>query len=113
MIERGNLIAAWRRVRSNQGAEGVDGLGLAGTEALLRCEWEEIKARLLEGAYRPRPVRRVEIPKASGGTRKLGVPTVLDRFIQQAALQVLGPLFEPGFSEHSYGFRPARNAHRG
>lgn len=112
MIERGNLNAAWRRVRSNQGAEGVDGLDIKETEALIRREWDVIKARLLAGTYQPRPVRRVEIPKASGGIRKLGVPTVLDRFVQQAALQVLSPLFEPGFSDHSYGFRPGRNAHQ-
>jgi RNA-directed DNA polymerase len=112
MIERGNLNAAWKRVKSNKGAEGVDGLDIEGTAALIRREWDEIKARLTAGTYKPRPVRRVEIPKPNGGTRKLGVPTVLDRFIQQAALQVLSPLFEPGFSEHSYGFRPGRSAHQ-
>jgi|HubBroStandDraft_1064217.scaffolds.fasta_scaffold19215_2 RNA-directed DNA polymerase len=112
MIERGNLEAAWKRVRSNKGAAGVDGLDIEGTAALIRWEWDAIKARLSAGTYRPRSVRRVEIPKANGGTRKLGVPTVLDRFIQQAALQVLSPLFEPGFSEHSYGFRPGRSAHQ-
>src|SRR5271157_4189178 len=112
MIERGNLRAAWKRVRSNRGAEGVDGLDIEGTAALIRREWGTIEARLKAGLYKPRPVRRVEIPKANGGTRKLGVPTVLDRFVQQAALQVLSPLFEPDFSEHSYGFRPGRNAHQ-
>ena len=112
MIERGNLEAAWKRVRSNQGAAGVDSLDIEGTATLIRREWGAIKARLSAGTYRPRSVRRVEIPKANGGTRKLGVPTVLDRFIQQAALQVLSPLFEPGFSEHSYGFRPGRSAHQ-
>jgi RNA-directed DNA polymerase len=112
MIERDNLNAAWKRVRSNQGAEGVDGLDIEGTQTLIRREWDKIKARLIAGDYQPRPVRRVEIPKPNGGTRKLGVPTVLDRFIQQAALQVLSPLFEPDFSEHSYGFRPGRSAHQ-
>jgi RNA-directed DNA polymerase len=112
MIERGNLNAAWKRVRSNKGAEGVDGLDIEGTAALIRKEWSAIEARLTAGTYKPRPVRRVEIPKANGGTRKLGVPTVLDRFVQQAALQVLSPLFEPGFSEHSHGFRPGRSAHQ-
>jgi RNA-directed DNA polymerase len=112
MIERGNLETAWKRVKSNKGAEGVDGLGIEGTAALIRREWGAIKAHLLAGTYNPRPVRRVEIPKANGGTRKLGVPTVLDRFVQQAALQVLSPLFEPGFSEQSYGFRTARSAHQ-
>ena len=76
MIERGNLEAAWKRVRSNKGAEGVDGLDIEGTAALIRREWDTIKARLAAGTYRPRSVRRVEIPKANGGTRKLGVPTV-------------------------------------
>lgn len=112
MIERGNLEAAWKRVRSNKGAAGVDGLDIEGTATLIRREWDAIKARLIAGTYRSRSVRRVEIPKANGGTRKLGVPTVLDRFVQQAALQVLAPLFEPGFSEHSYGFRPGRSAHQ-
>jgi RNA-directed DNA polymerase len=112
MIERGNLNAAWNRVRSNKGAEGVDGLDIERTATLIRREWDAIKIRLVAGDYVPRPVRRVEIPKANGGTRKLGVPTVLDRFIQQAALQVLSPLFEPSFSEHSYGFRPGRSAHQ-
>jgi RNA-directed DNA polymerase len=112
MIERGNLEAAWKRVRSNKGAAGMDGLDIEGTATLIRREWDTFKADLIAGTYRPRSVRRVEIPKANGGTRKLGVPTVLDRFIQQAALQVLSPLFEPGFSEHSYGFRPGRSAHQ-
>ena len=76
MIERGNLNAAWKRVKSNKGAEGVDGLDIEGTAALIRREWDEIKARLTAGTYKPRPVRRVEIPKPNGGTRKLGVPTV-------------------------------------
>ena len=112
MIERDNLNAAWKRVRRNKGAEGVDGLDIEGTQTLIRREWDEIKARLIAGSYQPRPVRRVEIPKPNGGIRKLGVPTVLDRFIQQAALQVLSSLFEPDFSEHSYGFRPGRSAHQ-
>ena len=112
MIERGNLNAAWKRVKSNKGAEGVDGLDIEGTAALIRRDWDEIKTRLIAGTYKPRPVKRVEIPKPNGGTRKLGVPTVLDRFVQQAALQVLSPLFEPDFSEHSYGFRPGRSAHQ-
>jgi RNA-directed DNA polymerase len=112
MIERGNLNAAWRRVRGNKGAAGVDGLEIEATAALIRQRWQEIEAHLLAGDYVPMPVRRVEIPKANGGTRKLGVPTVQDRFIQQAARQVLAPLFEPGFSAHSYGFRPGRSAHQ-
>lgn len=110
MIERGNLNAAWKQVKRNKGSAGVDGREIEATSALIREHWDEIATHLLTGTYRPRPVKRVEIPKAGGGKRKLGVPTVLDRFIQQAALQVLMPLFEPHFSEHSYGFRPARSA---
>ena len=110
MIERGNLNAAWKQVKRNKGSAGVDGREIEATTALIREHWDEIATHLLTGTYRPRPVKRVEIPKAGGGKRKLGVPTVLDRFIQQAALQVLMPLFEPHFSEHSYGFRPARSA---
>ncbi len=112
MIERGNLNAAWKRVSRNQGAAGVDGLDLERTATLIRKEWDQIEALLRAGRYRPEPVRRVEIPKPNGGIRLLGVPTVLDRFLQQAALQVLSPLFEPHFSEHSYGFRPGRSAHQ-
>lgn len=112
MIERGNLNAAWKQVRRNKGAAGVDGLDIERTANLLRKEWDKIEARLLAGCYQPEPVRRVEIGKPSGGVRLLGIPTVLDRFIQQAAQQVLGPVFELGFSEHSYGFRPRRSAHQ-
>lgn len=110
MIERGNLNAAWKQVKGNKGSAGVDGRDIEATAALIRDRWEDIETHLLTGSYRPRPVKRVEIPKSGGGKRKLGVPTVLDRFIQQAALQVLVPLFEPHFSEHSYGFRPGRSA---
>jgi len=112
MIARENLNLAWRKVRANKGAPGVDGLDIEATQAQLRTDWPRIEAQLLAGTYRPAPVRRVEIPKASGGTRKLGVPTVADRFVQQALLQVLAPLFEPHFSAHSYGFRPGRSAHQ-
>jgi len=109
MIARDNLKAAWKKVRANR---GVDGLGIEASRGLIRTQWKEIEARLLVGTYQAQPVKRVEIPKPGGGVRKLGVPTVFDRFIQQAALQVLVPLFEPGFSEHSYGFRPGRSAHQ-
>ncbi len=112
MIENGNMNAAWRQVKGNKGAAGVDGLAIEQSAERIRREWEKIKAQLLAGTYRPQPARRVEIPKANGGTRKLGVPTVQDRLIQQAALQVLSPLFEPDFSSHSYGFRPGRSAHQ-
>jgi len=111
MIERENLNAAWRRVRSNKGAPGIDGRGFDETETLIREHWNEIREHLLAGTYVPKAVKRVEIPKPGGGKRKLGVPTILDRFIQQAVLQVLAPIFEPGFSAHSYGFRPGRSAH--
>lgn len=112
MIDSENLNLAWRKVKANKGAAGVDGLGIEQTATHLRSNRQRIEAELLVGTYKPRPVRRVEIPKASGGTRKLGVPTVQDRWIQQALLQVIGPLFEAGFSAHSYGFRPGRSAHQ-
>lgn len=112
MIDSENLNLAWRKVKTNKGAAGVDGLGIEQTATHLRSQRQRIEAQLLAGTYKPQPVRRVEIPKASGGTRKLGVPTVMDRWIQQALLQVLGPLFETGFCAHSYGFRPGRSAHQ-
>lgn len=111
-IERGNLNAAWKQVKRNKGAAGVDGLDLGRTAALIRSESDNIKTLVLAGRYRPAPVRPVEIPKPNGGVRRLGVPTILGKFLQQAALQVLGPFFEPHFSEHSYGFRPGRSAHQ-
>jgi RNA-directed DNA polymerase len=106
-----NMRRAWKQVKRNKGAPGVDGRTIHETASLLRNHYEEIKERLLNGTYQPQPVQRVEIPKPGGGMRKLGVPTVLDRLIQQAVYQVLSPLFEPGFSETSYGFRPGRSAH--
>lgn len=112
MIARENLNLAWKKVSANKGSGGVDGLGIEETATLIRKIWDRIEPRLLAGTYEPKPVRRVEIEKPNGGIRLLGVPTVLDRFIQQAALQVLSPLFEPNFSEHSYGFRPGRSAHQ-
>lgn len=108
---RGNLQRAWKRVRANKGAAGVDGLDIDQTAAHLLTEWAGIRDQLLSGVYRPSPVRRVVIPKPDGGERELGIPTVTDRLIQQALLQVLQPLLDPTFSEHSYGFRPGRNAH--
>jgi len=112
MVEAENMRSAWRQVKSNRGAPGVDGRDIDGTAALLRARWPEIKQSLLNETYQPQPVRRVEIPKPGGGVRKLGVPTVLDRLVQQAMHQVLSPLFEPTFSNHSYGFRPGRSAHQ-
>jgi group II intron reverse transcriptase/maturase len=108
--ERENLLAALKRVEQNGGAPGIDGMTVQELRPYLKAHWEEHKAQLDAGTYKPQPVRRVEIPKPDGGVRLLGIPTVLDRFIQQALLQVLTPLFEPHFSEHSYGFRPQRNA---
>jgi RNA-directed DNA polymerase len=110
MLERGNLLEALRRVEGNRGAAGVDGMTVGQLRQHLRVHWAEIKEQILRGEYQPRPVRRVDIPKAGGGTRMLGIPTVLDRLIQQAMHQILSPLWEPWFSAHSYGFRPGRNA---
>jgi RNA-directed DNA polymerase len=109
---RENLIKAWERVRSNAGAPGVDGLTIERTQAYLREHWPTIREQLLAGTYQPQPVRRVEIPKPDGGVRLLGIPTVLDRLIQQAILQVLSPQWDPTFSESSFGFRPHRSAHQ-
>jgi len=106
-----NMWAALRRVEKNKGAAGVDGLKIADLRPYLRLKWPGIREQLLGGSYRPRPVRRVEIPKPDGGVRLLGVPTLLDRLIQQAMLQVLQPIFDPAFSDSSYGLRPGRKAH--
>lgn len=105
-----NLRRALKRVRANKGAAGVDGLDIDQTSRLLATAWPSIRERLLSGTYRPSPVRRVTIPKPDGGERELGIPTVTDRLIQQALLQVLQPILDPTFSEHSYGFRPGRRA---
>jgi len=112
VLTRENLQLAFKRVRANKGAAGVDGLGIVETAEHLKTAWPAIRAQLLAGTYRPSPVRRILIPKADGGERKLGIPTVTDRLIQQALLQVLQPLLDPGFSNHSYGFRPGRSAHQ-
>ena len=107
-----NLQRAWRRVRTNAGAPGVDGMTVDEFPAFCREHWPRLRSALMEGTYRPASVRRVFIPKPDGSQRPLGVPTVLDRVIQQALAQVLTPLFEGGFSDHSYGFRAGRNAHQ-
>lgn len=106
-----NMVQAWKRVKSNRGSAGVDGLSIAETADYLRTHWPRIRESLLDGSYRPLPVRRVQIPKPDGGVRELGIPTVTDRLIQQALLQVLQRIIDPTFSEHSYGFRPGRRAH--
>lgn len=110
--ERQNLLRAMKRVERNGGAAGIDGMTTEELRPYLNEHWLEIRAALEAQTYRPEPVRRVEIAKPDGGTRQLGIPTVLDRLLQQAISQVLTPLFEPLFSEHSYGFRPGRSAHQ-
>jgi RNA-directed DNA polymerase len=112
VCQRDNLIRAWKRVKSNRGSPGVDGMTVDELKKYLNEHWPEIREQLLEGTYKPQPVKRVEIPKPGGGKRKLGIPTVLDRFIQQAVMQVMQKEWDPTFSEHSYGFRPERSAHQ-
>lgn len=111
MLTKENMQRAWKRVKANKGAAGVDGLDIDQTAEQLKRQWPGIKERLLNGTYRPSPVRRVGIPKSDGGERELGIPTVTDRLIQQALLQTLQPLLDPTFSKHSHGFRPGRRAH--
>jgi len=111
VCERLNLQAALKRVRRNAGSPGMDGMTVEELAAHLRVHWPRLREELLAGRYRPQAVKRVAIPKPGGGERELGIPTVLDRFIQQALLQVLQPLFDPTFSDASYGFRPGRSAH--
>ncbi len=110
VVERNNMINALKRVRKNKGAPGVDGMTVDDLTVYLNDNWERIREELLEGAYIPSPVRRVEIPKPDGGVRMLGIPTVLDRLIQQALLQVMEPIFDPEFSNYSMGFRKYRKA---
>jgi RNA-directed DNA polymerase len=110
--ERQNLFTALKRVEQNGGAPGIDGMTVEGLRPYLKEHWLEIRDKLDQQTYKPSPVRRVEIPKPDGGVRLLGIPTVLDRLLQQAIAQALTPLFEPLFSSHSYGFRPGRSAHQ-
>jgi RNA-directed DNA polymerase len=110
-VDRQNCLAALKRVKANKGSPGIDGMTVEELPAYLRLHWPRLREELLAGRYRPQPVRRVAIPKPGGGERELGIPTVLDRFIQQILLQVLQPRFDPTFSEASYGFRPGRRAH--
>ena len=110
-LARQNMARAWQRVKANKGSAGVDGRTVQATGEYLKTAWADIRAALLAGRYRPEPVRPVGIPKPGGGTRELGIPTVVDRLIQQALLQVLQPLIDPTFSAHSHGFRPGRSAH--
>jgi len=112
VFERENMQTALKRVESNKGAAGIDGMEVKDLHSFLKEHWLEVREALESGKYRPSPVRRVEIPKPDGGVRQLGIPTVLDRLIQQAIAQVLTPMFEMVFSPHSYGFRPGRSAHQ-
>jgi RNA-directed DNA polymerase len=111
VVERQNMRAAYQQVKRNAGAPGIDGMSVEELEPYLREEWQGIKEALLGERYEPQPVKQVEIPKPGGGVRRLGIPTVVDRLIQQALHQVMSRVFEPGFSESSYGFRPGRSAH--
>jgi RNA-directed DNA polymerase len=112
VVQRRNLTKALKRVRANKGSPGIDGITVEELTDHLREHWPKIREQLLHGQYKPQPVKQVMIPKPGGGTRMLGIPTVVDRFIQQALLQVLTPLYDPTFSAHSYGFRPGRSAHQ-
>jgi RNA-directed DNA polymerase len=112
IVERNNMRRALEQVRRNKGAPGADGMSVDALASHLKEHWPAIRAQLLDGTYQPQPVRRVEIPKASGGSRLLGIPCVIDRLIQQAAMQVLQADWDPTFSEYSYGFRPKRSAHQ-
>lgn len=111
VLSPANLHRAWHRVKSNRGAPGIDGLRIEDFPAYAREQWPAIRQSLNDGRYQPQPVRRVSIPKPDGGERALGIPTVVDRVIQQAVAQVMTPIFDPEFSESSYGFRPKRSAH--
>ena len=110
-LARGNLVKAWKRVKANRGSAGVDGLTVQETGGYLKAHWPRINEQLQSGSYRPQPVRRVRIPKSGGGLRELWLPTVTDRLIQQALLQVMQARIDPTISAHSYGFRPGRRAH--
>ena len=110
VVDQANMVQAYRRVVANKGAPGADGISVHQLADHLKRHWPTLRERLLAGEYHPSPIRAVEIPKPKGGTRQLGIPTVTDRLIQQALLQVLTPIFDPGFSESSYGYRPGRSA---
>lgn len=112
VVEGGNVKAALKRVKQNKGSPGIDGMTVEELPTWLVTGWEAVREQLLAGTYQPKPVRKQEIPKSGGGVRELGIPSVLDRLVQQAILQVLQPKLDPTFSEHSYGFRPGRSAHQ-
>jgi RNA-directed DNA polymerase len=111
ILSRENLLRALKRVEKNKGSHGVDEMSVKDLRRHLFQNWDSLRSALIQGTYQPTPVRRVEIPKPSGGTRLLGIPTVTDRFIQQAITQVLVPIIDPTFSANSYGFRPNRRGH--
>lgn len=112
ILDTGNVMEAWKRVRANKGAAGVDGVSIEDFPGLFRAAWPRLRERLASGSYEPAPTLRVEMEKPDGGKRLLGIPTVLDRVVQQAIVRVLGPILDPGFSESSFGFRPGRSARR-
>ena len=112
VVRKENLLKALKRVRGNKGSPGIDGVTVDNLRDHLKKHWPAIRSQLRSGQFKPQPVKQVMIPKPGGGTRMLGIPTVLDRFIQQALLQVLTPIYDPTFSPNSYGFRPGRNAHQ-
>lgn len=113
VLNKANLQQAWKQVRTNKGAAGVDGMTIGDFPAWVKAgHWKVVEQSIRSGDYQPAPVRRVEIDKPDGGKRQLGIPTVIDRVIQQAIAQILMPIFDPGFSADSYGFRPGRNAHQ-
>lgn len=111
VVNQANVLQAWRNVKANRGAPGPDGITISEFPAWLGQHWSDVRSQLLGGTYRPSPVRRVSIDKPDGGKRLLGIPNIIDRLIQQAVVQVLTPIFDPGFSESSHGFRPKRSAH--
>ena len=110
ILSKDNMTQAYKKVKANKGTSGVDGVGMDEIDDYLKTNWNNIKEEIRSRKYRPQPVRRVEIPKPNGGIRNLGIPTVVDRIIEQAIVQVMTPIVEPHFSEHSYGFRPGRRA---
>ena len=112
VCERENCLQAFKRVKSNKGSAGIDGMTVEELPGYLKEHWPAIREQLLAGTYKPQPVRRVEIPKPDGGVRQLGIPTALDRMVQQAVMQVLQSRWDAEFSEHSHGFRPGRSAHQ-
>lgn len=112
ILSRANMQQAWQRVKTNAGAAGVDHMAVDQFPAFARDKWPDIRQAIMAGTYQPLPVKRVEIPKPTGGMRPLGIPAVVDRLIQQAIAQVIGPIFDPGFSQYSYGFRPGRSQGR-